>query len=590
MKKANSSSKTSTMKRSNQKKASLTSAPTDNQRYHEANILKLWASQNVYPAQEKSAALPTYVIREMPTPVHPLSIDTLSRKIHQDVFLKYETMRGHTVHYTPLWETFPFNIETHVIKENIHTAHKDAPHLRKKCRQIYSEQLKEQQQKLQTLGIFADWTSTEKTIEARHQTKLFTYFDRLRDAKFLRDQFKLNHWCPNCHSPLENNKTVLPVSNTVLDTYVKFPFSKGFEEFGTETFFAVRFPFTQLWEVAGVLAIAISEDTPFWLTKFQNQYLIFSEPQLKKYIESNTEHSPEPIAKLKPAQLKHCTLSHPLFFLTDLPLLILPELIIDTTTDPLGKQQLKEGIVPLNPAHHSLSYNIVSMFPHLYNAPTPDTRQGPTAPDSSQQLPTHRTPINPIFDEAGKFTEEADTLCGLKLDNAVQFISDQLESHGNLIKAKKHKTKQLQCQHCNGLSVSRPYRHWTFSVGANSLSRDIVKEINNLTEYWEHYVHDLREDIQKQINKISDMTVSSQRQWGVPLPVLRCDNCHEIIADKKVLRSVRSSIRRGTEHWFRLSVEELLPTDTLCANCHSKDFRKGIHLYRKPFRQSTTNT
>ena len=120
------------------------------------------------------------------------------------------------------------------------------------------------------------------------------------------------------------------------------------------------------------------------------------------------------------------------------------------------------------------------------------------------------------------------------------------------------------------MSVLRPYRHWAFSTTSDGIS----DEISTSPEYWDHYDESIRDDIQSEMNGVSDMPISSQRQWGIPLPVLRCDNCNNLITDKKILRAVRSSIRRGTEHWFRLSVEELLPTDAICINCHSKDFRK----------------
>ena len=562
MKKANSPSGNTSTKhsRGKSKKKNLTSTSTENvsNSSHEAEILKLWTTQNVYKVDEKTTELPTYVIREMPTPVHPLSIDTLRRKIYQDIFLKYEIMQGQTVAYSPLWETFPFSIEASIIKENVATAAENIINFRKQCRQFYSEQLEAQQQKLQKLGIFADWSSAEKTLEARYETKLFSFFDRLRDTKFLRDELKLSYWCPKCVSPLEAGKTVTSVSHSVLDTYVKFPFNSGFEEFGKNVFFVVRFPFTQLWEVAGTIAVGIYESTTFLLTEFENQYLIFSEPQFKRFVDPNTKHKkyPVPIAKLKATQFNNCTLSHPLFSLSDLPFFEIPKKIVGSISDSSQKKELLTGIIPLNPAHHSLSYSIFNTLPRIYNA------------NNAKFIAS--TPITSIFDEIGKFTEDADRLCGLNLSDATHFITDELENRGCLIKAKKQKIKQLECQHCNGLSVARPYRHWMFSV----VSSGVGEAVANSSEYWGHYDDEVRDDIQSEMMRISDMPISSQRQWGIPLPILRCDNCHSLITDKKILRAVRSSIRRGSEHWFRLSVEELLPADTVCMNCHSKDFRK----------------
>ena len=72
--------------------------------------------------------------------------------------------------------------------------------------------------------------------------------------------------------------------------------------------------------------------------------------------------------------------------------------------------------------------------------------------------------------------------------------------------------------------------------------------------------------------------MSAQRQWGMPLPILLCDQCDKPLTDKNTLSAIRNSIQRGFESWFRLSVEELLPTDTHCSNCDSSEFRKEATL------------
>lgn len=537
---------------------------TDNPKSNtmDERILKLWDSRKVFNLVEKTKDLPTYVIREIPTPVDSLNSNILKSKISQDIFLKYELIHGNTVVYAPIWETFPFNIEVDVIKQDINASSRNIVNFRKQCRQLYSKQLNAQMHRLQKLGIFADWTTAEKTLEARHETKLFSFFDRLRDSKFLRDELKLSHWCPQCISPLESGKTAKPVTTNAQFSYVKFPLNSGFEEFGVEVYFAMGLPSSQLWEIAGTIAIGVYEKTQFYLIEFEDQYLIIAEPQLKEFFGHNAKNDKKintngkQLLKFKALLLKDCTLSHPLYSLSDLHFYVIPEEIIDSISNSAERQELMNGIVPLNPAHHSLSYNICNNLPEI-------SASIHTRFESSSSS-------TPIFDEAGRFTEEADTLCGLKLNNAMQYITDELEARECLIKTNKQELEQLQCEHCNGLSVSRPYRHWVFSA----TSTDIGEEVTTSPEYWEHYNDDIRDEIKNQVMNISDMQISSQRQWGIPLPILRCDNCNHLITDKKILRAVRSSIRRGSEHWFRLSVEELLPTDTQCENCHSKDFRK----------------
>ncbi len=566
MKQTNSSTNKATTKLSekipNNKKGKENPSSNIRPNSMEAGILKLWASRKVFKIAEKTKELPTFVIREMPIPVDSLNGNTLKSKISQDIFLKYEIIHGNTVAYAPIWETFPFSIEVDIIKKDIHTSSRNIVNFRKQCRQLYSKQLKSQMNRLQKLGIFADWTTAEKTLEARYETKLFSFFDRMRDSRFLRDELKLSHWCPQCISPLEAGKTAKPITTNAQFTYVKFPLNSGFEEFGVEVYFAMGLPSSQLWEIAGTIAIGIYEKTQFYLIEWEDQYLIIAEPQLKNFFNQDvkkkkkTKTNKKQLLKFNACLLKDCTLSHPLYSLPDLHFFVIPEEIIDSISNSSEKQELMNGIVHLNPAHHVLSYNICNKLSEIRESIH-------TRFESSSSF-------TPIFDEVGRFTEEADTLCGINLNNAMQYITDELEARDCLIRTNKQEIEQLQCEHCDGLSVSRPYRHWVFSA----TSTDIVEEVTTSPEYWEHYNDNLRDEIKTQVLNISDMQISSQRQWGIPFPILRCDNCNHLITDKKILRAVRSSIRRGSEHWFRLSVEELLPTDTQCENCHSKDFRK----------------
>lgn len=568
MKKAKASSKPSSSKPAGSRRGRKpkTSEPAENtprlkpEKLREAATLNLWATEKVYVFPDKTHGIPAYVIREMPTPVNVLSVDTLRRKIYQDIFLKYEMLRGKRVAYSPLWETHPLNIETSVIQKNPSGYLENLLSFRKQCRQTYGELLKAQQQKLEGLGIFADWSSADKTLEARYETKLFSVFDRLRDLQYLYDEPRLSHWCPKCITPLELGKTITQVTTEISHTYIKFPFNTGFEEFGVNVFFAMLLPLSQLWEIAGTIALGIREEVTYWLTKFKDDYLIFAEPQLKMFENASATRDdyPVPIAKLKTEQLVEHTVSHPLFSLTNLPFFVIPENVFDRISSFVDETEWAGSVIHLNPAHHPLSYSLLRAL----SAPAYSTRPQFQFGTAAQ--------ITPIFDETGRFTEDADTLCGLHLFNAEQFIHSELKLREYLIKARTRKEIQLCCQHCNTPSVFRPHQHWRFTIAEST----ITDELKSSGEYWNNYNKRLGAAVRKAVMAVSDMPVSSQRRWGIPLPILRCDHCNVPIIDKNILRVVRRAIRSGTEHWFRLSVEELLPTDTSCTSCHSKDFRK----------------
>ena len=571
MKKRNSPAKNTTRKRG--KTTKLEEKPQGTDRNNEKAVLDGWANANVFPLANKKSnttqrtapnvksAKPhhasqaeTYVLRETPTSIRALTFDTLCRKICQDVFLKASLMQGHQVTYVPAWETYPLWIEERIIAEAKSKNPIKLSVLRKRCRARHKQELEVQKQKFHQLGIFADWDASQKTLESRQEARLIALISRLRDSDYLHDLPQLSPWCPKCTAPL-NEANLLQKSTQVLNGYVKFPFNFGLEEFGINVSFCVRMP--HLWEIAGTVGIGVTEDTTYLLTEYGEEYLLFAEPQLEYFSKHLTKGQPEPkpVKKIKAAELAQYTVAHPLFPSKALKITHIPETLIAETPDE-STSLLKSGVIPLNPAHHQPSYNIARVLEDI-NA-------------------------TPIFDETGRFTEEAGQLCGLYLFDAEKFIIPQLEKYESLLKTHNAEIHEPHCPRCTELAVFRPCSKWVFSIAKN----DTTNQLLNAQEYWDNYG-----DIQhKHISKVRDtvlnfgeLQVSTQRQWGMPLPILLCDQCDEPLTDKNTLNAIRNSIQRSFEFWFGLSIEELLPADTRCLNCNSSDFRKEATLIDSHF-------
>ena len=572
MKKRNSPAKTTTRKRGKTTKPEKKPELTD--RSSEKTVLDVWANANIFPLPNKKSntaqrtapnvnpAKPrhasqaeTYVLRETPTSFHALTLDTLCRKICQDVFLKASLMQGHQVTYVPAWETYPFWIEERIIAEAKSKAPIKLSVLRKRCRARHKQELEVQKQKFHQLGIFADWDASQKTLESRQEARLIALISRLRDSNYLHDLPQLSPWCPKCTAPL-NEANLLQESTHALNGYVKFPFNFGLEEFGIDVSFCIRM--RHLWEIAGTVEIGITEDTTYLLTKYGEEYLLFAEPQFEYFCKHLTDGQPEPkpIKEIKASELAQYTVAHPLFPSKELKITRIPETLITETTDTDESTSfLKSGVIALNPAHHQSSYDI------------------------AQALNINAAPI---FDETGRFTEEAGQLCGLYLFDAEKFIVPQLEKYGYLLKTHDDEIHEPHCPRCNELAVFRPCSKWAFSISKN----DTTNQLISAQEYWDNY-GDIQ---QKHISEVRDIVlnfgelqVSTQRQWGMPLPILLCDQCDEPLTDKNTLNAIRNSIQRSFEFWFGLSIEELLPTDTRCLNCNSSDFRKEATLIDSHF-------
>ena len=571
MRKRNSTAKSTTRKRG--KSTKLKEIPQLTDRERENAVLEIWGNANVYPLASKksntversavkanatqsrhSSQTETYVLREMPTSVDALTLNTLCRKVCQDIFLKAELMQGHHVTYVPAWETYPLWIEEHVIEAAKSKTPIKLSVLRKRCRARHKQELEVQKQKFHQLGIFADWDTSQKTLESRQEARLIALISRLRDSDYLHDLPQLSPWCPSCTVPI-NEANLLQIPTHTLNGYVKFPFNVGLEEFGINVFFCLQMP--HLWEIAGIIELGITDNTTYWLTQWQDEYLLFAESQLKLFTKHlpKGQPKPKPVREIKASELTQCAVAHPLFPAKDLKITLIPETVATDAARDKSISSLESGVMPLNPAHHQPSYNIAQAL---------------------------KMNTMPVFDETGRFTEEAGQLCGLYLFDAEKFIVPQLEKSDYLLNTQKGEMHEPHCPRCRELAVFRPCSKWVFSISENHATTQLL----NAQEYWDNYGDTDHKDIrnvQDDVLNFGDLQVSAQRQWGMPLPILLCDQCDEPLTDKNTLNAIRNSIQRGFEFWFRLSVEELLPVDTRCLNCNSSDFRKEATLIDSHF-------
>jgi isoleucyl-tRNA synthetase len=76
-----------------------------------------------------------------------------------------------------------------------------------------------------------------------------------------------------------------------------------------------------------------------------------------------------------------------------------------------------------------------------------------------------------------------------------------------------------------------------------------------------------------------DWCISRQRIWGVPIAVFLCNACHEPLNNEAINKSiVKLFEKHGADAWYSHDVAELLPKNTTCPNCGSKDFRKEMDI------------
>jgi isoleucyl-tRNA synthetase len=112
---------------------------------------------------------------------------------------------------------------------------------------------------------------------------------------------------------------------------------------------------------------------------------------------------------------------------------------------------------------------------------------------------------------------------------------------------------------------------WFISMEENDLRLKALAEIEKVewTPAWG------MQRIQSMVANRPDWCLSRQRTWGVPVTVLSCQECGEVVKSEALVERIDTLFRQeGADAWFRHGMEDFLEPGTVCAQCGSARFVK----------------
>lgn len=504
----------------------------------EPQTLKRWEKENLYQRiQENAKGKPLFILHDGPPYANGnIHLGTAFNKILKDIILRSKRMAGFNVPYIPGWDCHGLPIEHNVDKE-LGEKKNTIPKLSKRsaCRKYANKWIKIQKEQFKRLGVLGDWDKPYLTIDYSYEAAIAREFNKfLLSGAVIRNR-KPVYWCSTCTTALAEAE-VEYADHTSPSVYVKFAAGEDFSDIhpslvGSKVSFVIWT--TTPWTLPANLAIALNPDFIYAAVAVADEIWIVAQ-DLVETVMAATEVNDYSILgtfAARPFENRKCR--HP--FMDRESLLVLA----DYVTADAGT-----GCVHTAPGHG--------------------------ADDYLTGLKYGLDILSPV-DDQGVFTKDAGLYAGQRIPQVNKVITADMAASGALLAESSIRHSYPHCWRCKEPVIYRATPQWFISMEINDLRTKALAAIENVqwTPAWG------MQRIYSMIEGRPDWCLSRQRIWGVPLTIVSCRSCGEIIKSKALGDKIDELFQKeGADAWFSHPTEDFLDADTTCRKCGAKDFVK----------------
>ena len=508
----------------------------------EPELQKFWAEHQIYEKLSQNNPGEIFVLHDGPPYANgSLHMGHALNKTLKDIINKYKLLRRYKVRYVPGWDCHGLPIELKVLQQMKQKERESLTPLtlRHKARDFALAAVEEQREGFKRYGVWGDWEHPYLTLKPEYEAAQIAVFGQMALKGYIYRGLKPVHWSPSSHTALAEAELEYPEGHTSRSIYAAFPIIKAGEAAREvlEPFMpdlGVAIWTTTPWTLPGNLAVALNPDLTYAIAEAgqpigNHQYLIVAVDLVERLSDTfNTKLTVK--ATLPGRTLEHTTYRHPLFDRES-------EIVIggDYVTTESGT-----GLVHTAPGHGQEDFVVGQRY---------------------------GLPILSPVDEQGNFTEGAGQFAGLNvLGGANEAIVQALKDAGSLLKEEPYVHKYPYDWRTKKPTIFRATEQWFASVeGFRGEALKAIASVKWIPAQGENRITPMVADR-------SDWCISRQRAWGVPIPAFYDEETNEPLLSEETIQHVQAIIaERGSDAWWELSVEELLP----------EPYRNNRRKYRK---------
>ena len=512
----------------------------------ELEIQKFWEENNIY---EKMIAerdkTNSFVLHDGPPYLssEKIHVGTAMNKILKDILIKYKSQKGFYAPYVPGYDGHGLPIENAVVKNIKGGRHAISEvELRAKCREFAHKNLKGQESEFKRLGVLGNWENPYLTIDPEYEAEQVRVFGEMYKKGYIEKGLKPVYWCAACETALAEAE-VEYADHTSTSIYVRFKFDdesvKKISSIlnnanGNKDVYAIIWTTTP-WTIPSNMAISMHPRFEYTFFEYKNDVYVAAQELLASFLK-DVEWDEADIKVLGTCvgqDLELLATKHPLVDRKS-PIILGEHVTLDAGT----------GSVHTAPGHGLEDYEVGCK----YNIDV----------------------FSPL-DGSGIWTETVGIpeLVGVPYYKGNSMVIEMLQNCGALLQQQDIQHSYPHCWRCKKPVIYRATPQWFVKVDKfRDKALEAIHGVKWIPASGENRIGNM-------VESRTDWCISSQRAWGVPIPIFYCEDCGEVICDDRTIENVaRIFEEESSDAWVKYSAEELLPEGYVCPKCGKKHFKK----------------
>lgn len=500
----------------------------------EPEILAFWKEIDLYKqVQDHTQGKKQFILHDGPPYANGnIHLGHTLNKVLKDIIVKSKSQIGLDAPYVPGWDTHGLPIELKAIEQvGLDAQSEDKIGFRNACADYAMRYVEIQKEQFQRLGVRGDWDNPYLSLAPSFEAEEIGVFGEMAQKGYIYKGLKPVHWCPHDHTALAEAEIEYGEQRSP-SIFVNFRLKDGKGILDEEDTGFVIWTTTP-WTLPANQAVCLNPEFAYQVLAIDGARYIVAKERVEAFIEETGLPKDYTVnATFMGKDLEGLLCHHP-FYDRDSLVVLGAHVTLESGT----------GCVHTAPGHGQDDYVIGKKYGLEILSP---------------------------LDDDGKMTEAAGQFAGLTTNDANKAIVKEMEENGTLIKFGFIKHQYPNCWRCGTPTLFRATDQWFASI--DGFREDALKAISDdiaFTPEWG------RERIYNMIRDRGDWCISRQRLWGVPIPVFYCNDCDEIIMEPKTIAHIQQLVREhGTNCWYAMRAEELLPEGYACPSCGSTHFTK----------------